>query len=211
MRAVLAKIKKGGSTTIDREAIQLLRQHGILSMATWVVGFEEESDLHYWRQLRQLLAYDPDQIQSVYVTPHRWTPFFSLAKHRQVIQTDQTKWDYKHQVLSTKHVPPWRVFLWVKLIEFIMQARPKALIRLFTLKDPKIRHAHRWYYQMGRRVWFHEVFGFFFRDKRLNKGPSLQEFWGESLEAHEESMIKKSRTIAPGDRSKLITLIDKVQ
>ena len=191
--AVLAKIRKGGSTTTDREAIRLLRQHGILSMATWVVGFEEEKDSHYWRQLRQLLAYDPDQIQSLYVTPHRWTPFFSLAKHRRVIQTDQTKWDYKHQVLATRFVPPWRVFLWVKIIEIIMQMRPKALLRVLTLPDGKIRHAQRWYYQMGRRVWFHEVFGFLFRDRRLKDGPSVEAFWGATLEADEEALARPKR------------------
>jgi len=195
---VLAKIRKGGSTTTDREAIRLLRRHGILSMATWVVGFEEEKDSHYWRQLRQLLAYDPDQIQSLYVTPHRWTPFFALAEDREVIQTDQTKWDYKHQVLATRHVPPWRVFLWVKMIEIIMQMRPKALLRLLTLPDAKIRHAQRWYYQMGRRVWFHEVFGFLFRDNRLKKGPSVKAFWGPSLEADEEALarpVRRMRTL----------------
>jgi anaerobic magnesium-protoporphyrin IX monomethyl ester cyclase len=201
--AVLAKIRKGGSTTTDREAIRLMRQHGILSMATWVVGFEEERDADYWRQLRQLLAYDPDQIQSVYVTPRRWTPFFALAKDREVIQTDQSKWDYKHQVLATRHVPPWRVFLWVKAIEFILQARPKALWRLFTLKDGKIRHAQRWYYQMGRRVWFHEVFGFLFRDRRLKAGPSVETFWGASLEANEEALARPARA------AKLTTLIDR--
>jgi len=191
--AVLQKIKKGGSTTTDREAIRLMRKHGMLSMATWVVGFEEERDSDYWRVLRQLISYDPDQIQSVYVTPHRWTPFFSDASHRQVIQGDQTKWDYKHQVLATRHVPPWRVFVWVKAIEFIVQTRPKALWRLLNLKDPKIRHAQRWYYQMGRRVWFHEVFGFLFRDKRWKNGPSCSEFWGKSL-AHEENVLAQKPT-----------------
>ena len=191
---VLKKISKGGSTTTDREAIRLMREHGMLSMATWVVGFEEERDLDYWRQLRQLLSYDPDQIQSVYVTPHRWTPFFAIAAHRKVIQVDQGKWDYKHQVLATRHVPPWRVFLWVKFIEFVLQLRPRAIWRLLTLKDPKIRHAQRWYYQMGRRVWFHEVIGFFVRDRRLRNGPSVEEFWGASQE-HEEFplAVPKSR------------------
>lgn len=192
--AVLSKIRKGGSTTTDREAIRLMRQHGMLSMATWVVGFEEETDRDYWRQLRQLLTYDPDQIQSVYVTPHRWTPFYGLAAGREVIQTDQSKWDYKHQVLATRHVPPWRVFLWVKAIEAIMQLRPKALWRLLTLRDAKIRHAQRWYYQMGRRVWLHELIGFLFRDRRLKAGPSLRAFWGESLEAQEEALAKPQRT-----------------
>ncbi|MEO0618449.1 MAG: magnesium-protoporphyrin IX monomethyl ester anaerobic oxidative cyclase [Pseudomonadota bacterium] len=190
---VLAKIKKGGSTSTDREAIRLMRIHGMLSMATWVVGFEEERDRDYWRQLRQLLIYDPDQIQSVYVTPHRWTPFFDLASDRRVIQTDQSKWDYKHQVLATRHVPPWRVFLWVKAIEFIVQSRPKALLRLFTLPDAKLRHAQRWYYQMGRRVWFHEVFGFLFRDRRVRNGPTLEEFWGSSLAHEEEALARRTR------------------
>ncbi len=191
--AVLAKIQKGGSTSSDREAILLMREHGMLSMATWVVGFEEERDRDYWRQLRQLLLYDPDQIQSLYVTPHRWTPFFSLAASREFIQTDQSKWDYKHQVLSTRHLPPWRVFLWVKGIELVMQTRPKALWRLFTLKDAKLRHAQRWYYQMGRRVLFHEVAGFLWRDARLKKGPSLSAFWGETLEAEEEALDRPPR------------------
>ena len=165
--AVLAKIRKGGSTSKDREAIRLMRQHGMLSMATWVVGFEEERDRDYWRVLKLLLTYDPDQIQSLYVTPHRWTPLFPAIRHRWVIQRDQSKWDYKHQVLATRHVPPWRVFLWVKFIEFVVQSRPRALWRLMTMKDPKLKHAHKWYYQMGKRVWFHEVFGFLFRDRRV--------------------------------------------
>jgi anaerobic magnesium-protoporphyrin IX monomethyl ester cyclase len=186
-------IKKGGSTTKDREAIRLLRKHGILSMATWVVGFEDESDADLLRGLRQILSYDPDQIQALYVTPHRWTPFFGIAKDRTVIQTDVRKWDYKHQVLATKHMKPWRLLAWVKTIEVIAQTRPKALRRLLAHPDPKIRHAQRWYYQMGRRVWFREVGEFLFKERHLADGPTLEEFWGETLEHHEESMSKPKR------------------
>src|SRR5215470_5118296 len=75
----LELIRKGAKTATDREAIRLMRRHGILSMATWVVGFEEERDRDHWRGLRQLLSYDPDQIQMPYVTPHRWTPYFKFA------------------------------------------------------------------------------------------------------------------------------------
>ncbi len=189
---ILKKIKKGGSTTTDREAIRLMRKHGMLSMATWVVGFEEETDADYWRTLRQLISYDPDQIQSLYVTPHRWTPFFREAKDREVIQLDQSKWDYKHQVLATHKMAPWRVFLWVKFIEAVVQSRPKALWRLLTFKDPKLRHGQRWYYQMGKRVWIHEVIGFLFRDKRLKKNrPSVESFWGAPQEAEEQALSRK--------------------
>lgn len=189
---VLEKIRKGGSISKDIEAIRLMRQHGMLSLATWVVGFEEERDIDYWRALKRLIAYDPDQITILYVTPHRWTPFFSLAAHRSVIQTDQSKWDYKHQVLATRHVPPWRVFLWVKAIEVIMQARPRALGRIFTLSDAKIRHAQRWYYQMGKRVWLREVFHFLFLDRRIKNGPSVEQFWGKTLE-HEENALATAK------------------
>jgi anaerobic magnesium-protoporphyrin IX monomethyl ester cyclase len=189
--ATLTRIKKGGSISDDQQAIQLLRQHGIVSMATYVVGFEEESDLDYWRSLCHLLRYDPDQIQMLYVSPHRWTPYYSTVKQRTVIQTDTLKWDYKHQVLATKKVPAWRVFLWVKSIEVIMQLRPKAIYRNLFVSDPDVGYAMRWYTRIGRRVWFHEVFHFLFKDRRQAQGPILEEFLGASLEQREYSMQKR--------------------
>jgi len=204
--AVMTKIRKGGSVSKDREAIQLMRQHKMLSMATWVVGFEDETDADYWKTFRQLVTYDPDQIQSLFVTPHRWTPFFREAQDRLVIQEDQSKWDYKHQVLQSS-VPPWRVFLWTKLIEFAVQSRPKALWRLLFYPDAKIRHAQRWYYQMGKRVWFHEVSGFFFRDKRKTRDlQSVKDFWGDPQDHEEESLVRAPRRKSKGRRLKIGSL-----
>jgi anaerobic magnesium-protoporphyrin IX monomethyl ester cyclase len=180
-------IRKGASSSIDREAIRLLRRHGILSMATWVVGFEEETDRDYWRGLRQLLSYDPDQIQMLYVTPHRWTPYYRFAVARTVIQTDRRRWDYKHQVLATRHMRPWRVLLWFKFIELVMQARPRALYRVLLHPDRGLRHAMRWYTQMGRRVWPYEIRNFL-RDPLRKDGPTVAEFWGAAQDAEEEWM-----------------------
>lgn len=187
--ATLKKIRKGGSMTKDRTAIQLLRKHGILSMATWVVGFEEERDHDLWRGLKQLLSYDPDQVQMLYATPHRWTPLFAAEKHRRVIQKDQSKWDYKHQVLATRHMAAWRVIAWVKFIEMVMQMRPRALKRVLWHRDRAIRRAQRWYYKMGRRVWFHEVWGFLAREKRVADGPTVGEWWREEVDG-EEALVK---------------------
>ena len=191
----LSLIKKGGSTTKDREAIRLLREHGILSMATWVVGFEEETPRDLLRGLRQILSYDPDQIQALYVTPHRWTPFFRHAKDRTVLQTDTRKWDYKHQVLHTRHMSPAELLVWVKAIEAIAQLRPRAVWRLLTHRDPRLRHATRWYYRMGRRVWIHEVVEFLFQG-RLTAGPTLAEFWGAPQDAEENAMSTLRRRSA---------------
>lgn len=195
--AMLQTIKKGTTTSDDRQAIQLLRQHGIISMATYVVGFEEETDADYWRSLKHLLRYDPDQIQMLYVTPHRWTPYFATVEERKVIETDTAKWDYKHQVLATAKVPPWRVLLWVKAIEVIMQARPKAILRIVLGRDRHIRHAMRWYTRMGRRVWVHEIIEFVFSQKIRSSALTLRSFWGASLAANEESMVKRKRAAIP--------------
>jgi anaerobic magnesium-protoporphyrin IX monomethyl ester cyclase len=195
----LRLVRKGGAVAKDREAIRLLRQHDILSMATWVVGFEEETERDLLRGLRQLLSYDPDQIQALYVTPHRWTPYFRVAANRRVVQTDQRRWDYKHQVLATRHMAPWQLIAWVKFIEVFVQGRPRALWRLVAHHDPKIRHAIRWYYRMGRRVWFHEIWNFLFRDHRQKDGPTLSQFWGAPQDAEEESMIAKRKELPVED------------
>ncbi len=179
--ATLAAIRKGAAAATDREAIRLLRRHGIISLATWAAGFEEETDRDHWRGLRQLLDYDPDQVQLIYATPHRWTPFSQQAASRQVIQTDLRLWDYKHQVLANRHIPPWRVLLWVKFTELVLQCRPKALYRVLFHPDPGLRHGMRWYTGIGRRVWFHEVWRFL-RDGWVKDGPSVAAFWGRPRE-----------------------------
>ena len=189
----LSEIRKGGSDSENREAIQLLRQHGIIAMATYVVGFQEERDGDYWRSFLHLLSYDPDQVQLLYATPHRWTPFYGTVESRRVIQTDTSKWDYKHQVLETPGIAPWRVFLWFKTIEFLVQARPRVLFRMLFHRDPGYRQAMRWYTQIGRRVWFHELFEFLFRTKHERNGPRLGEFMGPVFTDREYALATRKQ------------------
>ncbi len=55
----------------------------------------------------------------------------------------------------------------------------------------------RWYTRMGRRVWFHEVLDFV-RGKRLgNSTLTLRSFAGASLAEHEQSMVKRKRSVLP--------------
>jgi anaerobic magnesium-protoporphyrin IX monomethyl ester cyclase len=183
----LEALRKDSRSETDRAAIRLLRQHGILSMAAYVAGFAEETDRDYWRTLRQVIAYDPDQIQALYATPHRWTPYYRTSARRRVVQTDLRRWDYKHQVLATQRMAPWRVLAWTKLTEAVMQLRPKSLWRLLAHPDPAMRAAMRWYYNIGRRVWFYEIWNFLFRDRRLKRGPRLEELQGPPLDREAEA------------------------
>ncbi|WP_085805067.1 magnesium-protoporphyrin IX monomethyl ester anaerobic oxidative cyclase [Roseovarius albus] len=188
--STLVKIRKGSTPTTDQAAIRLMREHGMIGLCTFAVGFEEETDRDYLALMRQLLKYDPDQIMSVFATPHRWTPFFHVSKDRMVIQQDLRLWDYKHQVMETRNVPAWRVFLWVKVIELRLQARPKALWRTYFHPDPAIRHAMRWYTQMGRRVAVKETLDFFFRERRSNEQKVSQYLGGEKSFA--EAAMRKT-------------------
>ena len=175
--AVLEKIKKAGAISKDKEAIRLLRKHNILSMATYVTGFGDEKLKDFYNSLKQLLSYDPDQVQLLYVTPHRWTPYFEEVKDREIILTDQRKWDYKHQVMATTYMKPWMIILLVKLLEVIMQARPAAVKRLLFHKEARLRSAMRWYTNIGRRVWLWELYQFFFVTRLSPQKIKMKDFW----------------------------------
>lgn len=176
--STLRQIRKGSTRAVDREAIRLLRQHGIISMAAFVTGFAQETDRDYWRTLRRIISYDPDQIQALYATPHRWTAFAHQQANRRVIQTDLGRWDYKHQVLASERVPSWRVLLWMKLIEAASQLRPRSILRLLAHPDRGFRAAMRWYYRIGRKVWPYELWHWLFLDRRTRHGPTLATFLG---------------------------------
>lgn len=173
-----ALIRKGSTVAKDREAVRLLREHDILSMMGHIVGFEEETDRDHWAALKQILFYDPDLLNAMYVTPHRWTPFYAEIAGRGAIQPDLSKWDYRHQVLSTPHIPAWRVFLWVKLTELVVSARPRALRRILAHRDRSIRSALRWCFRNSAFVWLDEIVDFVFRDKRLAVPAPLREVRG---------------------------------
>jgi anaerobic magnesium-protoporphyrin IX monomethyl ester cyclase len=50
---------------------------------------------------------------------------------------------------------------------------------------------------MGRRVWFHELKNFMFRDRRVADGPTLAEFWGAPQDAEEEALARRDRPALP--------------
>lgn len=189
----LRHVRKGGAVATDREAIRLMRMHGIISLATWVADFKEVSDRDLYRSMRQLLSYDPDQITALYASPHRWTAYYRAQASRRVIQMDRRRWDYKHQVLASRQMAPWRLILWVKFIEVVLQVRPRSLWRTFFHPDPAFRHGMQWYARMGRRVWFHEWWDFLFRSRRLRNGPALEEFQG----APQDHADIPLRTVSP--------------
>jgi anaerobic magnesium-protoporphyrin IX monomethyl ester cyclase len=88
--------------------------------------------------------------------------------------------------------------LWVKLIEILVQARPKAMLRTAWHPDARLRHGMRWYARVGRRVWFHELLEFAFRERRTKDGPTLEEFWGAPQEREELQLRLPGRAVIGG-------------
>ena len=102
-----------------------------------------------------------------------------------MVQVDQRFWDYRHQVLALEHVPPWLVILCVKLMEVIMQARPRAIFRLFFQRDRRLRAVMAWYSRIGRRVWFWELWQFFLVLRRPKDPLTVREFWERGAQREE--------------------------
>jgi anaerobic magnesium-protoporphyrin IX monomethyl ester cyclase len=179
--ATIAQIRKGSTVRDDFEAIRLLRRHGILSMVGHIVGFEQETLRDYWRALRQLIAYDPDLLNAMYVTPHRWTAFYRDSMGREVIEPDQARWDYRHQILGTPHLRPRQVLALVKLTEAIIHLRPRALARLLAYADRGQRRAFHWSIRHASRVWFEELKGLVRPRRRAPMPETLGDFAGAAF------------------------------
>lgn len=174
----LRAIRKGSTVREDQRAVRLLRDHGILSMLGHIVGFEEERARDYRQAIRQVAAYDPDLVNAMYVTPHRWSDWTAANGHREVVESDRSRWDYRHQLLSTRHLARWQVFALVKLMEVVVHARPRALWRVLAHPDPELRAHLRWCFRNSFRVWRAEVAEFLWRRSRMDAPTTLAAFQG---------------------------------
>ena len=196
--ALLEHIRKGTTQTTDQQAIALLHRHGMLSMVTQIFGLAEERWRDYWHTWRRLRIYDPDMLNGMFMTPHRWTPFYAETGERIVIEQNPSHWDYRHQVLATRHLAPWQDFLAVKALEFAIHLRPRALLRLFCHPDADIRRALRWCIRRATRVWGSEIREFLRSRRAHSSSPQAQtlfDFWGAPI--HEERVLRRIRPATP--------------
>jgi anaerobic magnesium-protoporphyrin IX monomethyl ester cyclase len=158
--AVLRRVNKGSTPRQDVEACRLLRQHGIFSVLGHIVGFEDETPRSMQATRRRLKHYEGDWLNAMYVTPHDWTPFGRESLRREVVEPDQTRWDYRHQVLAQTYLRPWQLFLWVKWIELWFHLRPRRLWAILRTRDRFRRRQLLWVLLHIGLVWVGEVLEF---------------------------------------------------
>jgi anaerobic magnesium-protoporphyrin IX monomethyl ester cyclase len=166
--AVLQRVHKGSTPEHDVEACRLLKANGIFSVLGHIVGLADETPASLQATRRRLTRYDGDWLNAMYVTPHDWTPFGQESLRREVIERDQTRWDYRHQVLGQRHLRPGQLFLWVKWVELWFHLRPRRIWAIVRTWDRFRRRQLLWVLLHTGLVWIGELLEYFrsgfFRD-----------------------------------------------
>jgi anaerobic magnesium-protoporphyrin IX monomethyl ester cyclase len=162
---VISSVRKNNPFQVSKQAVRLLRQHKIISLVNIIYGLEDESLTTVKIKLKKLYALDPDILNAVYLTPHFWTSAGRATDPDTIIQTDQSRWTYRNQVIDTPHLSPGGLFWSVKLSEALFHLRPKALGRLFWGSDERVRRILRSSLAVGFRVVLAEIGEFYFSTK----------------------------------------------
>jgi anaerobic magnesium-protoporphyrin IX monomethyl ester cyclase len=156
----LARVRKGASVDDGYRAVRLLRENGIMSIVDYIFGLDEETPRTVWRGLVGLHRYDGDFVNALYVTPHSWTPLGRAMGEAERVEEDQSKWDYRHQVVAVKALTPAQLFFGVKLVELLYHLHPRRLRRLLAAPDPGLRRQLRFAYRHITGVYWYEVYEF---------------------------------------------------
>ena len=168
--AVVTAIGKDNPFAVSREAVRLLREHKIISLTNIIYGLEDETVGTISTKFRQLRHLDSDILNAVYLTPHFWSPDGRATDPQDIIQTDLSRWTYRNQIIATRRLAPWILFLGVKLTEGLFHLRPRALKRLFWGGDRRVRRILRSSLAVGVRVVIAEVAQFLFATKLSPRG-----------------------------------------
>lgn len=159
---VLKEIRKNSTVRNDYEACRLLKENKMYSVLGHVVGLDNDS----WASLRKakqnLQRYDGDYLNAMYITPHSWTQFSRDVGSRRVIQNDQSKWDYRHQVLEHQHLKTYQLFFYVKWLELCFHLRWRVLHRILFPNHVIDRQQRLWSLSRTGVVWVAEVIEFVF-------------------------------------------------
>ncbi len=140
---VLRRIGKDNPIATTTKALNLLRQHGILSVVNVIYGLRPES----WRTLyttwAQLRAMCPDFFNALHLTPLSWTTEGRRIDPARIAQVDQQKWDFRQLVIHPAHLSPRTLALLIKLIEALFYLRPFHVLGKIFARDPVTRRIMR--------------------------------------------------------------------
>ena len=161
---VVAKIGKGNSFEVSKQAMNLLADNGIVSTASMVFGLDDEDAGKILRTLVCLYRMDPDIFNACHATPLPDTKFNLDPKRKSIVESDISKWNYRTPVVATAKLPTWLFFWLIKFCEIVFHLRPQAIKRLVFGRSrggAAFKTMLRGHYRAGIWVVLDEVLRFF--------------------------------------------------
>jgi radical SAM superfamily enzyme YgiQ (UPF0313 family) len=156
----LDDFQKGTSVDDNRRAMQILKNHNIMVMATIIIGLWEETEKDRVALMKFLRKY-VDHLGMNVVTPYPGTAFYrEMEALGRIKIRDFAKYDMIQAVMPTKeepdldkitdaHISLIRKYYW----------QPKEVLKMVFSRNRILRHHHRHFLKIGITAFKHEVFG----------------------------------------------------
>lgn len=157
---VLDTFGKGTTIDINTRAMQILKKHNLMIMATIIMGLWEETEKDRTRMMRYLRKY-VDHLGLNVVTPYPGTEYYKeMDQLGRIKVKDFSKYDQIQAVMPTaeepdldkitdEHIAQMRKYYW----------QTKEFFKAFFSTNKILRHHHRHFLKIGITAFKHEVFG----------------------------------------------------
>lgn len=85
-QATLDRVNKLASVEEGRESVRLIREFGMLSETSFVLGFPEETEEHVRQTLQSARYFDPDMAHFIAITPWPYAPIYEELRPHIVVE-----------------------------------------------------------------------------------------------------------------------------
>jgi anaerobic magnesium-protoporphyrin IX monomethyl ester cyclase len=158
--SVLKDIKKHQTVEQARKAMELLKKHKLMVMATLLIGHWNETEKDR-KEFFKFFGKYVDHFGLNIITPLPGTPlFYQMKELGRIKDWDYRNYDYLHAVMSAKEVDDLeQLNLIYRDIMRRYYWRPREMIKIFS-PNPILRHHHRFYItKVAFNIMMHEIFG----------------------------------------------------
>ena len=95
----LDRVRKGSSVEEGRESLALIREHGMLSETSFVLGFPDETEENVRRTLETARYFDPDMAHFLAITPWPYAELYHEVKEH-IAVTDYGKYNLIEPIIE---------------------------------------------------------------------------------------------------------------
>ena len=125
-------LKKGMALDQAQQALDLLREHGIISEASFVLGFPDESSLSVAQTLKLAQSLNPDNANFLAITPWPYSDLFQEVKER-IREWDYAKYNMIDPILEPRQMSMLQID--IALVDCFRKFYMGKIIDVMTMKD----------------------------------------------------------------------------